>query len=85
MLVELKDQLDQSRAQLHQLNEQYVRTCTLKDELTQQLQQDQQNHHRLHAMIKNAETRAQAAQHQLQQLIAKERELVNEKKLLRKS
>jgi len=85
LIHDLKNQLDKTTQRYEETNAGLVRSNVLKEELSQQLTQEKQMQARLHQMVKAAESKAQESARQVQDLLVREQELLNEKKYLRAS
>jgi chromosome segregation ATPase len=84
LLEEARQKLAAAQSKIDVLNEKCIQLATLKDDLTDELNEERKNHSKLHSLIKGAEQRAQNSARQIQDMLGRERELLNERKDFRK-
>lgn len=85
LMEEARKQLVASQRKIDQLNEKCIELSTVKEDLMSELTTEKRNQSKLHLLVRNAETRAQTSALQVQDLLARERQVLNEKKDLRKT
>jgi hypothetical protein len=84
LVNELQNQLNQQRTAFEQLREKYARLEALKDDIQSQLSDKHNEETRILQQLKTSDSKNLIATRQIQELIKREHELIDEKKQLRK-
>lgn len=82
-ISELRYQLSLANNKINELNNQVVKMNAIKTDLTSQVAEEKKASARLQVMLQNADDRAEASLKQIQVLLGKENEVLEEKKRLR--